>query len=299
MGYLYLTAALFAGIAKGFCGKTVSRDMQNFKECTFINMMRMFFCALVGFVVTAIYSGLSGFDLSAAAVRIYIPASISMTVFCVSWMYAYRNEAYMFLSIFTMLGTIITCLLDAVFYHAPISASRWIGMGILLLAVYIMSIYNKGIKGKLTGKGLFILLLGSTGSALADFSQKIYVREIGKDAGVFNFYMYAFSFLLLLPVYLFCVFRKNTPHLQPKLYHGRHMGIYFAMAFFLYLNSTTKTMAASFLSAAQIYPVLQGANLILSALMAHFLFKEKMNLKGLCGILTAFAGLLILQWPFR
>ncbi len=295
MGYLYLTAALFAGIAKGFCGKTVSRDMQNFKECTFINLMRMFFCALVGFILAAVKLDVSSFTMSVKAFEIYLLASVSMSVFCITWMYAYRNEAYMFLSIFTMLGTIVTCLLDRVFYHAPIRGLQWLGMAVLLCAVYIMSVYNKGVKGKLTAKGLFILILGSIGSSVADFSQKIYIREIGTEAGIFNFYMYAFSFLLLVPVFLLCTLNKNTPKTGQKLYDKRHMGIYFAMAFFLYLNSTTKTMAASFLSSAQIYPVLQGANLILSALMAHFLFKEKMNMKSLFGILTAFAGLLIIH----
>ncbi len=295
MGYLYLTAALLAGVAKGFCGKTVSRDMENFRECIFINLMRMLFCALIGFLLALLKTGVSVFSISGDALGICLLASLSMSTFCVSWMYAYRNEAYMFLSIFTMLGTVVTCLLDYVIYKAPISAGEWIGMVVLFAAVLIMSKYNKGISGRLTIRGLTILILGSVGSALADFSQKIYVREIGQSAEVFNLYMYAFGFLLLLFIYPFTAGRRNLSPATPKLHDKRHMGLYFAMAFFLYLNSVTKTMAASFLSAAQIYPVLQGANLILSALMAHLLFKEKMNLKGIAGVLTAFAGLMIMH----
>ena len=296
MGYLYLTAALLAGVAKGFCGKTVSRDMQNFKECTFINLMRMLFCALFGFLLAAVKCGFSAFAVTEEAFWIYLLASVSMSTFCVAWMYAYRNEAYMFLSVFTMLGTIVTCILDKVIYHAAIGAFQWIGMAVLLLAVVIMSVYNKGIKGRLTLKGLAILIVGSTGSAVADFSQKVYMREIGTNAEHFNFYMYAFGFALLLLVYLLCKGKKTAPKTAPLLYDKRHIWLYVSMSFFLYLNSVTKTIAAGFLSAAQIYPVLQGANLILSALMAHILFKEKMNWKGIVGILTAFAGLMIMHF---
>ena len=202
MGYLYLSMALFAGIAKGFYGKTVSRDMENFKECTFINLMRMLFCALVGLILTAVNLDVSCFTISAKAFGIYLLASAGMSCFCITWMYAYRNEAYMFLSIFTMLGTIVTCFLDTLIYHTPIRGLQWFGMAVLLLAVYIMSVYNKGIKGKLRLKNLMILISGSIGSAASDFSQKIYVREIGAGAEIFNFYMYAFSFLLLLLVFL-------------------------------------------------------------------------------------------------
>lgn len=295
MGYLYLAAALFAGIAKGFCGKTVSRDMENFKECTFINLMRMLLCTLLGLIPALLKVGPTGLSLTGEAFPVYLLAGISMSTFCLAWMYAYQNEAYMFLSIFTMLGTIITCILDGVIYHTVIRLTQWIGMAVLLLAVYIMSVYNKGIKGRLTGKGILILIIGTLGSAVADFSQKLYVRQIGQSAEVFNFYMYAFGFVLLLLVYLLSLRRRQLPKTAPKLYDKQHMGIYFAMSLFLYINSFTKTMAAAFLPAAQIYPVLQGANLIFSALMAHFLFREKMNLKGFLGIITAFAGLMILH----
>lgn len=295
MGYLYLSLALFAGITKGFFGKTVSRDIENFKECTFVNMIRMLLCALVGFILAVFKVGFNGFSITLDTIPIYLLASVSMSTFCIAWMYAYRNEAYMFLSIFTMLGTVITCVLDAVIYHAQIGFLRWLGIAVILFAVYIMSVYNKGIKGHLTPKALFILIIGTMGSALADFSQKIYVIQIGKSAEIFNFYMFLFGFLIILLIFLLSRLNKNTPRVSAKLYSPRHMGIYLGISVFLYINSVTKTMAAAFLCAAQIYPVLQGANLILSALMAHFMFREKMNLKGIVGIITAFVGLMILH----
>lgn len=293
MAYFYLLIALFSGVAKGYCGKTASRDMKNFKECVFINLMRMLFSAMLGLLLTVFKTDINGFIMTHEDFCIYLLAAICMSIFCVAWMYAYQNEAYMFLSIFTMLGTVITCLLDTVFYNTEISTKQWCGMAILLLAIFIMSIYNKDIKGKPTVKGLTILIIGSIGSSLADFSQKVYVREIGKFAEIFNFYMYAFSFVLLAIVYI-GLKSKKTARITPAIYDKKHLLIYFAMAFFLYMNSFTKTIAATFLSSAQIYPVLQGANLILSAIMTHTLFKEKINVKGIASIVIAFIGLILI-----
>jgi len=295
MGYLYLSAALAAGLIKGWCGKTVSRDMSNFRECTFINLMRMIFCTLAGSVLAVFKIGTAQFIPSPHALAIYILAAVSMSTFCVAWMYAYRNEAYMYLSVFTMTGTIVTCILDAVIYKTAIKPTQCIGILLLLSAVFVMSVYNKGIKGKLTAKGLMILIIGSSGSAVADFSQKLYVRQIGASAEIFNFYMYAIGTVLLAVLYVILSFIKPQPRTSPLLYDRRHIVVYFAMAFFLYLNTVTKTMAAAFLTSAQIYPVLQGANLILSAVMSHILFKEKINIKGIAGIITAFAGLMLLN----
>jgi drug/metabolite transporter (DMT)-like permease len=105
--------------------------------------------------------------------------------------------------------------------------------------------------------------------------------------------MYAFSFVLLAIVYMGLKTKKSL-NITRSIYDKKHLLIYFAMAFFLYTNSVTKTTAATFLSSAQIYPVLQGANLILSAIMTHVLFKEKINVKGLAGIVIAFIGLLLI-----
>ena len=49
------------------------------------------------------------------------------------------------------------------------------------------------------------------------------------------------------------------------------------------------------LTAAQIYPVLQGSNLLLSGVMAHFIFRERSNLKSVVGMSVAFAGLLLMN----
>ena len=295
MGYLYLCAALAAGLSKGFLGKSISRDVKNFRECVFVNLLRMLFCAVVGFALAVFKAGTSGLALTADAFFVCLFAAVSMSVFCVCWMFAYRTEAYVFLNVFTMLGTVVTCILDFVVYKTEIGITEWIGIAVLLAAVYIMSVYNKGIKGKFTKKALLILVIGSLGSALSDFSQKMYMKNFGNTPEIFNFYMYALGGVLLAAVYLYCFLNRSAPGIRRELYDKRHVLICFGMAFFLYLNSVTKTMAAGLIPSAQLYPVLQGANLILSALMAHIMFKEKIKLKCICGMVTAFCGLMILN----
>ncbi len=297
MGYLYLAIALAAGLTKGALGRNISRDVESFKDCTFVNFLRFLFCAAVGAVMMFIKVGPAGFVFTAEAIPVYILAAVSMSAFCICWMFAYRNEAYMFLSIFTMLGTVVTCLLDLIVYGTPITLRQWIGIAILFAAVYIMSVYNKGIKGKLSAKGLLVLIIGSLGSALSDFAQKIYKNTVPSGgAESFNFYMYALGCLLLAVILPMTKAVKSQPKLNDILCDRRHILICFAIAFFLYLNSTTKTMAAVSIPSAQLYPVLQGANLIASAVMSHILFKEKINAKCICAMSTAFAGLLILHF---
>ena len=295
IGYLYLSGALFAGVAKGFCGKKISGAMQTFKDCVFINLARMLFCAAIGFLFVLIEWNFSALRLDGQTLGVYLLSAVGMTAFCVCWMYAYKQDAYVFLNIFTMLGSVITCLLSFLVYEESIGWNEWLGMAILLCAVVIMSKYNKDVKGKISVLGVAILIIGCVGSAVTDFSQKAYMKSVGESAAAFNFYTYAIGFLMLLVLQLAVRVKDAKTPLSLEVKDKRHLLAYFLMSLFLFLNTALKTLAAGFLSSAQIYPVLQGANLILSGLMAHFLFKERASAKSITGMALAFAGLLIMN----
>lgn len=295
IGYLYLTIALFGGLAKGFCGKKTSSDMDTFKDCLFINVARMLFCAVIGFLLVLIEWNFSSLALTANNVWIYIMSSVGMTTFCVLWMYAYKADAYVFLNIFTMLGSIVTCLLSFIVFGDKIKVNQWIGMAILLVAVITMSKYNKELKGKISLKGILILIFGCLGCAVSDFSQKLYMRNIGESVATFNFYTYAFGFILLAILQIMVSAKEKSFSVTPAVSSKKNLLTYFLMSFFLFLNTVFKTMAAGLLTSAQIYPVLQGSNLICSALMAQIFFKEKANYKSILGMSIAFIGLLVMN----
>ena len=294
MGYLYLALALAGGVAKGLLGKRLSGKMASFRDCLFINAMRLLLCMLISFLAAALGGGLSALAVSGKTLGICGISGLGMGVFCVCWMYAYRTEAYILLNIFTMLGTVITCGLDYLFYKTPITPGQGMGITMILCAVVTVSRYNREIKGKMSGKAALILVLGCVGSAVADFTQRVYMLEIGKSASVYNFYAYALgSGILLAALGVALLLRKKG--ITPVLLSRRYMLLYSAISACLFLNTVAKTLAAGTLSAAQIYPILQGANLIASILLGHLLFRERITGKSVAGMVCAFAGLMLIR----
>ncbi len=67
------------------------------------------------------------------------------------------------------------------------------------------------------------------------------------------------------------------------------------MTIALFINAFTKTEAAKYLDAVYLYPLSQGLSFILSSLMAIKIFKEKINFKGIFGVILAFIGLLFIN----
>lgn len=296
MGYLFLSLALLAGSTKGYCGKKTSGFVREYKDAMFTNFVRMVLCILISFLLLALSGRLSLLAVDLNVVLITLLSGVTTSVFVVAWLLAVRRGAYMMLDVFLMLGVIVPLLLSEFLFDEKIRLNQWAGLLVLLVAVVIMCSYNNQIKEKMSLKSLGLLVLCGISNGLTDFSQKLYVKTVAdSSAAVFNFYTYIFSALVLLVFYLGAKVTDKTGSSSETDVLRRVGGYVAVMSVCLFLNSYFKTMAAGILPSAILYPLSQGASLILSSFMSMLFFKEKLTAKCITGIALSFAGLLIIN----
>lgn len=296
MGYLFLALALLAGSTKGYCGKKTSGFVREYKDAMFTNFVRMVLCILISFLLLALSGRLSLLAVDLNVVLITLLSGVTTSVFVVAWLLAVRRGAYMMLDVFLMLGVIVPLLLSEFLFDEKIRLNQWAGLLMLLVAVVIMCSYNNQIKEKMSLKSLGLLVLCGIANGLTDFSQKLYVKTVAdSSAAVFNFYTYIFSALVLLVFYLGAKVTDKTGSSSETDVLRRVGGYVAVMSVCLFLNSYFKTMAAGILPSAILYPLSQGASLILSSFMSMLFFKEKLTAKCITGIALSFAGLLIIN----
>ena len=93
------------------------------------------------------------------------------------------------------------------------------------------------------------------------------------------------------------IFKKSkTATRNSRLFDKRHIIIFFVISVALYLNVIMKTMAVKYVPSTQMYPTLQGANLVASALCASILFKEKITFKSFVGIALAIVAVILMNF---
>lgn len=302
-GYVFLAVALLCGVTKGYCGKRSSGILKHTSDALLVNIVRMIVCIAIGFAIAAVQGSLTQLDVNPTVLGISALSGISTAVFVVSWLLSVRTEAYMMIDVCLLTGVIIPMALCAILYGESITLWQWIGIAVLMLAGYIMCTYNAGLKGRMKLSTILLLFLCAAGNGFADFSQKMFVKaNSGIDVAVFNLYTYIFATLALL--LCFPIFRSKDKRsvaqngesfTSPISVVKPIVGYVSVMALCLFLNSYFKTAAAQYLTATQIYPIVQGGSLVCSMLMAHFLFKEKINLRAVVGIVLCLAALLIIN----
>ncbi len=172
-----------------------------------------------------------------------------------------------------------------------------VGIALLVVAGYIICTYNTSIKGKMTPKALVLLFLCALSTGVSDFAQKLLTKTSEGDAAVFNLYTYLFAAIFLGSCCL--VFRareKRTGTLEPLGKIIKPIIVYVVMmAACLFLNSYFKTLSASYLPSAQLYPLYQGCAVLLSMLMSALLFKERINLRCVVGVVLSFVALIMVN----
>lgn len=309
MGYLFIALSVFSGAAKGFCGKKISRFTSKYEQAMLANCVRMALCILIGFFVVLFDSGISALSIGLKTVGITALSGVATSVFVVTWLISARRGSYMMLDVFLTVGVVIPITLSAILFGEPIEWNHIVGLCLLLIAAALMCGYNNSIKARLTLSSFLLLVIAGVSNGTVSFSQKLYINVIESGSiAVFNFYTYVFSTITLLAVYI--VTRLRKPVEQP------HEGIEFendgdeltaaelikktapfivVMAACLFAHTYFNTLAATLLTSAQTYPLMQGGALILSTLISALFFGERIKPLSVIGVILTFGGLLIIN----
>lgn len=303
IGYLFILGALLTGAVKGFCGKKTSSLVAKPKDAVFFNTVRMLLCVLISYLFV-IFEGNFEVEVDKNFILITLLSGVSNALFVITWLLTVRKNAYMTTDVALMLGSLIPAIGCLIFFGEPLSYKKLIGFALLIVAVIIMSNYNKSVTGKITLVGTLLLVITAVCEGVASFSQQLYkylAQSETQTAAVFNFYSYVFAATTLLIITFISAKEKDKSFGRSLLDAGNKISgaiIYIViMAVCLFLNSYCQTLATTIgkITSEILYPVLKGGSLILSSLMAAIFFNEKITYKSVIGIIVAFIGLIIIN----
>ncbi|MBQ8640827.1 MAG: EamA family transporter [Clostridia bacterium] len=299
-GYIFAALALAAALTKAYCSKKSSIYVADIRGNTFSNGIRMVLCIVIG--IGFVLAEGASLSVNPGTLAIAVLSGVSSAVHITTWLAATRRGALMLLNIFYLSGVLVPLLLCYFLYDELVRPIQWAGLAVLLAAVYFMCSYNRSLGGRLTVSSLVILVVCAVTAGLMDFTQKMFLyHDPDGSISVFNFYTYVFSALVLMGIYGISKIRDSRSRGEcvsfsdEKRLLGQIMVYIAVMAICMFANSWWKTKAAMYLTSAELYPLYQGASLILLAVMSAVFFKEKITLRSAMGIGLAFAALIMMN----
>ena len=298
IGYLFLLIALTAGWIKGFCGKKSSSYIVTLHDAMLSNTVRMSLAFVIGFIIVLIKCGISALAVESDVILIALLSGAALSVNVVCWILSARRGAYVMIEVMMLFSVTIPLVFCMIVYGEPVTLLQWLGIALLFVATYIMTVYNSGLNGKMKVLDFAILVICVIASGTFDLTQKIFVKsDFGVDISVFNFYVYVFSALIISAALIAVLMRvrKKEGYVSPTVAVKRVWPYVVVMALGIFVYSYFKTASAEYLDAAKIYPVFLGASLLGTTVMSAIFFGERITPKSAFGMLLCAVSLVMIN----
>lgn len=288
IGYILIVFATLCGNAKGFAGKKSSDALTTLSHKLYFGAVRTGACALLGLCIWLCEGAI--YQVGLDAVLISVVSGLSQGICMLVWITAVRSSAYVKLDIFCQAGMVIPCIFAAPLLGETVSVWQYIALGVLVVAICLVSDRGKTSSGKMKPWDLFLLLVVWVTSGLNSLTIKLYANIVEDCESFFNLITFAVAALFFFA--FFVLGKKEGKMKLPKVHYFLYMPI---MVVALYLYTFLQVEAAKYLDAMIMFPLQTVLGLFVSALMAVLLFKEKLTAKNIVGMVLSAASIVTMN----
>ncbi len=194
-------------------------------------------------------------------------------------------------SISTKMSVIFPIIFSIFYYSEPIYLFKIVGVLLALLSIILSSVKGKAEKGVI--KNLIFPAALFLGMGLVDSLVKFNQEEFLKDTGVIESTTVVFvvSAMVSLGIQLVLSFKNQKKMKLNSLLFGIMLGLVnFGSLYFLIL-----ALNAKFLDSSVIFAINNSTIILVSVLVGHFFFKEKLILFNWIGVIVSFFAILALS----
>lgn len=288
-----ITASLLYGLANKYAVKLLPQ-----KQTTlfFVNTVSCF-AIIITLLIWGGFGVVSGFTMLVAI--IYGLCYMLNVIFLLK---ALNIGSWAYTTVLVSLSTLIPSISGWIFWGEPVLWGQIVGVILFVISFFLSVNFDKSDKSKVSLNWLIYVLISFVSVGLIGVLQKIHQTSIyAKEDNEFLIIAFAFSFVVSGIILIVQCLKSNKTNCKDnsgkkntnKIYLlsiillvGR--GVFACVCNKLNLNLT------ALMDSAVLFPLLNGSNFVLTALLGVLLFKEKLSLKQWIGMLTGFISLLFI-----
>ena len=240
-------------------------------------------------------------------------SGIGLTVACCCSLYALTSGTMVLDSLFATAGLIVPTVASIFLYQEILSIWQWVFIGTFFIGAYLLVGNSKEVYGKFSVKTLLVLILSLLMTGVTMLTQTMFSREVGQGSvSLFSALSFCLSVVLisivLSVVYLLYRVKGKTVNQGGKREFSlfptaknevsipkRNLWYAVALAFAIFLINQLATISANLISPVILFAFINGGATIISALVGMFIFKEKLNTKGIIGIIIGIGSLILIK----
>lgn len=203
---------------------------------------------------------------------------------------------FSYTSVILSSSMLIPALSGAIFWKEPVSIWQYVGVVLIIVSLVLSVDSQKGDK-QASFKWLFCCLGAFLFAGAIGILQKVHQSSTYKEE-INSFLLIAFLISAVFSIVLYLINRKKAVDIENE------PGMKSTKVAFVMISSVTGICVAlanmfnmylsGVIPSVFFFPVVNGANVILSAFVGVVLFKERMSKKQWCGMIVGIVAILLL-----
>ncbi len=296
MVYLLLGMILVLRAVQSITGKACSNRMPT-EQCGIVSYMalRMGISAAAAVILLLLSGefGKSFLQMPLTGWLLAVATGISLILSTLSSLLVMKRASVVLVSLFSMAGLLVPTISGIFLFGQPVAAGQWMGIALLFAATFFLSSASKETNGSIDWKTVFWLLVCMFSNGCTMLFQTLYKNNVPDGSiSLYSFLQFALPAVILFVTALLWSIRKK----QPIPGTDRELfGFTVFAAAAVFGISQISTAASAMIPVAVLFPVSDGGGMIISAITAALVFKEKLTIKSILGIIIGIAAIILIQ----
>ena len=296
MVYILLGAILSLRVVQKITGKTCSNLMPTEPRGVVSEMgIRMAMSAAAAFIMLLMAGEVikSFAAMPALGWLIAILTGVTLTASTACLLLAMKKTSVVLASLFGAAGLLVPTISGIFLYDQKVAIGQWIGILFLFIATIFLSSSSKDTNGKITFKTILLLVGEMLANGSTMLLQTLYKNYVPNGSvSLYSFLQFAIPSVILLLVALLWSAKEKLP--MPKT-DKKLLGYSVFAAVAIFGISQISTIASAIIPVAILFPISDGGGMVISAIVAATIFKEKLTVKSICGITLGIAAIIMIK----
>lgn len=284
------------------CNKLSSNEITAKKRFFAYGSLYQFTAALFS-LIAIIFTGFNNFNLGLIFCSVVNAVLFAVSLFCA--IEAIKGCSIAVANLFGLGGLIISVLVSYFWFGEEIKAHQLIGLGIFFVAAYLLSSKDGKFGKKLTVRTLLLLFTYFLSEGFVMVVQKYFALRVeGANTPLFSLVTFTFCGLFMLVCFLFTLRKKDDElTVKPKeevaetrqpLLTKRLIICGTLLALALFSINIIVTEMSKTVPSIVIFPVSSAISILVATLVGYFVFKEKLSVKKIIGLVVGLASIIII-----
>lgn len=290
--YIFLIIILLLRIPQNFSNKKTSSIVTTPQSYFLYGTYGYLLAGFIALVMLA-FDGISGFSLSAVAISVLGAVSLAANLFCN--IEALKSGVMVLASMASSAGLLLPCIAGIFMFDEPMKPMQFIGIAILIFSGWLLVGYSKEQTGSFTPRTLLLLIGSMLSNGSVMLAQKMFSKYLpDTSVSVFSFLTFTLvgvgMFIGLFPYLCTKDGRSRVKEVsKPVFLYGTISSL------ILLAGNQLATIAGRNIPSAIMFPINDGGATIITAITAAVLFKEKLTIRSVCGLILGIGSLIIIN----